>query len=237
MTAKADLSPIVANKKFRQAVSFAIDYEGLVNMVGDSAVRLHSVFPRGLLGADAVPPLKRDVAKAKALLAEAGYASGSKIPLMFQNLVMDGVDIPAIAQKVQADLAMIGVAVELVPQTYSVFMTAYRAGKCAMVIHLWRTDYPDSHAMAGPWGLKGGLAEKRLGFFNPENEKLVSQAIQTVDPNARIALYSKYLKNIQDDANFVSLVQPQENIAHRDSVKGFKYHPIVRLPIPLLSRD
>jgi peptide/nickel transport system substrate-binding protein len=238
MTAKADLSPIVANGKFRQAVSFAIDYEGLINMVGDSAVRLNSLIPRGLLGADTVPPLKRDLAKAKALLAEAGYASGStKLPLMFQNVVLDGVDIPAIAQKVQADLAMIGVTVELVPQPYAVFTPPFRAGKYAMVIHRWNTDYPDSHAMADSWGPKGGLAEKRLGYYSPENEKLARQAIQTVDPNARIAIYSKYLKNVQDDANFVSLVQPQENIAHRDYIKGFKYHPYNRVPIHQLSRD
>ena len=237
MTTKKEVSPEVANQKVRQAVSLSIDYDGLCNQVlAGAAVTPPSVIPNGFLGADSVPGLKRDVAKAKALLAEAGYPNGVKITAHYANLTMFGVDFNVVMQKLQADLKEAGITLELVPQEMSVFLEGYRGGKDAFVIGWQTPDFYDSHANAWALGASDGVFCKRMAYVNPENDKLVADAVKTTDPEARKALYAKLLKNIQNDANFLSLIQPKENVAYRDNIKGFEYHPVVKVDIPKLSK-
>jgi peptide/nickel transport system substrate-binding protein len=237
MTANPNISPIVANKKFRQAVAWAIDYDGLdKQLLADNAVTPPSILPYGFLGADTVPGFKRDLAKAKSLLAESGYKPGTKVTLSYPNTTLFGVDRNVVAQKLQADLLEAGITLELVPQEQSLFLQNYR-GQKDMIAMGWQTpDFPDSHANAWGFGATDGIFSKRLFYMNRDNDKLVAQGLEATDPKARAAAYAKLLKNIQDDANFIALVQPKENIAYRDYIKGLFYHPVVKVPITAISK-
>lgn len=237
MTANKDVSAVVANQKFRQAVALAIDHNGITEqLLAGNAVTPPSILPVGFLAADTVPLVKRDLAKAKALLAEAGYAGGIKVPLNFPNAVQNGVDINVLAQKVQADLAEIGITIEPIPQASTVFLDGYRNGKNAMSIARWTPDFPDPDANAGAYGPSTGIISKRIFYSNRDNDTLVVQALGVTDPEARKAIYAKLLKNIQEDANYVPLVQPKENLAYRTDIQGLKYHPVVKVPIIDLTR-
>ncbi len=237
MTANPQISPIVANKKFRQAVAWTIDYEGLTKqLLADNAVTPPSILPYGFLGADTVPGFKRDLAKAKSLLAESGYKPGTKVTLAYPNTTLFGVDRNVVAQKLQADLLEAGITLELVPQEQSVFLENYRGRKDMMAMGWQTPDFPDSHANAWGFGATDGIFSKRVFYVNPDNDKLVAQGLQATDPNVRKAAYAKLLTNIQDDANFIALVQPKENIAYRDYVKGLFYHPVVKVPITVISK-
>src|SRR5205807_2099462 len=71
------VSKELADKRVRQAVSYAIDYDGIIKgLVRDAGVRPPAMFPIGVLGVDLAMARQRDVAKAKQLLAEAGSPSG-----------------------------------------------------------------------------------------------------------------------------------------------------------------
>jgi peptide/nickel transport system substrate-binding protein len=237
MTANKNFSAIVANKKFRQAVAWAIDYDGLDNFVlAGNAVTPPSVLTYGMIGADSVPPFKRDVAKAKALLVESGYVAGTKVRFTYANTTMFGVDVNVVAQKVQADLKEIGVTLELFPQEISVWREEYRGAKAIMTLGWQTPDYPDSDSNAWGFGAVDGVFAKRMLYVNPETDKLQKQALLVPDPEKRKPIYAKFLTMIQDDANFVALVQPKENIAYRDNIKGMVYHPVTKAPIRLLSK-
>ena len=67
---------IFQDQKVREAFSLAIDREALVEFVLGAGSVPNGIFPVGSLGADdTVPAYEYDVEKAKALLAEAGYAN------------------------------------------------------------------------------------------------------------------------------------------------------------------
>ena len=70
-----DSFEILCKKEVRQAVAYAIDYEGIAKAVLNGyAARAPSIIPIGILGVDPSKTQGRDVAKAKELLTAAGCA-------------------------------------------------------------------------------------------------------------------------------------------------------------------
>jgi len=237
LTTVVTQSQAISNKKVRQAIEYAIDYDGLDNEVlSGYAVTPPSVIPIGYLAADAVPPIKRDLAKAKSLLTDAGYPNGVDVDLTYPNHNMFGVGWSIIAQKVQADLAEAGIRVKLVPQELSIFLQGYR-GKQDSFVFGWQTpDFPDPYNNAQAFGATDGVFAKRMSYVNPDNDKLLAQSIATTDPDQRKAIYAKLMTNMQDDAVFLPLVQPKESLAYRNVVQGFVYDPVVKVVLYQISK-
>ncbi len=67
----------MADPRVRQAVQSAIDVDGLVGALKGAGVAASGVVPEGLLGYDSSLTLHEDLAKARQLLAQAGYGPGA----------------------------------------------------------------------------------------------------------------------------------------------------------------
>jgi peptide/nickel transport system substrate-binding protein len=95
------------NPDVQQAVRFALDYDGINKLIGGPAVTPPSVLPQGFLGA--YPPeraIRRDVNRARDLLAKAGFPNGFNVDLEFPtDYSNSGVSFDVVAQKIQADLS------------------------------------------------------------------------------------------------------------------------------------
>lgn len=232
MTANPEVCAPCANQKFRQAVSYAIDYNGLNNgVLAGNAITPPSILTIGFLGADLVPPLQRDLAKAKQLLAESGVATGTVVQAKYANFNIYGVDYNIVMQKLQADLAEIGIALELVPMETSVFLQEYRGQKVGFAAGWWAPDYLDPHSNIDAFAIPTGVIAKRMFYKNLENVELVAKALQTTDREERAKLYAQIIRNLQTDANFLGLIQPKVVLAYRKNIEGYIYHPIGNLPL------
>lgn len=99
-----------ANLKVRQALQYAVDREGLAKAFGyGSAKPAYQVgSPTSMAYVSTLPQIKQDVAKAKQLLADAGYPSGFKTTV-YVNPLLDR----NAAVAVQAQLAAIGITADL----------------------------------------------------------------------------------------------------------------------------
>ena len=76
----------IANTDVRQAMKYLVDYQGLQDTMFNGTGIIHQTFlPDGQLGADNSTPFKLDVAKAKELLAKAGYPNGFNITMDVTN--------------------------------------------------------------------------------------------------------------------------------------------------------
>ena len=97
--------------RVRQAIAYAVDPEGLAVHKGKAvATAARSVVPIGYLGQiDAMPMEKRDLAKAKALLTEAGFPNGLKLKVVHTQLPT----LLASMQVVQAQLKEAGIDLQL----------------------------------------------------------------------------------------------------------------------------
>ncbi len=135
----------LSDPKVQQAMRYALDYEGIRALGGGQSVTPASMLPVGFLGAkEANSGLQRDVEKAKALLAEAGYGDGLAIDLAYPDFTFAGVNFGTFAQKVQADLNEAGFNVSLAPAEVQVALEAYRQGTEPFGLWLWLPDYMDS---------------------------------------------------------------------------------------------
>jgi len=118
----------MANLDVQRAIRLAIDYDGLVDLVGGGAIKLPSIIQLGFLGAlgpDAMP--KTDIAKAKELMAKAGFASGFKVDHeTAATAKTGGVAHLTLAQKLQTDLAKIGITTNIVVQDDATSLDRYR---------------------------------------------------------------------------------------------------------------
>ena len=95
--------PILSKEKVRRAIRYVVDYEGMANSFLAGQYKIHQAFwPSGLWGSLDEKPFELDLAKAKALILEAGHSDGFSI-------VIDTLrksPYPEIAQSVQASLTL-----------------------------------------------------------------------------------------------------------------------------------
>ncbi|MBM3302007.1 MAG: ABC transporter substrate-binding protein, partial [Deltaproteobacteria bacterium] len=138
MSPKPERNPVLSDKKVRQAINYAIDYEGISRMLGEAGHMIPTIFPNGFLGVDQemwdIVGERTNVEKAKALLEEAGYPRGEGVSFVL-SFRAESPDIE-IVQKIQSDLAAVGITVELEPMAAGAFWSAYREGRAHNVFTL-----------------------------------------------------------------------------------------------------
>jgi len=234
MTTSANISKPLADKRVRQAVRYAIDYSGILNgLLHGIGTRPNSMIPVGMLGNSTSTNnsllIQQNLTKARALLKAAGYSNGFSLKLSYDTKpsTFDGVLFEPLVNKVQNDLARIGIKVTLDPQVDAVLLPAYRAQKLQMLLYNWGVDFPDPNDYAGPFSPGGGPA-KRMYYTNDKNlTSIVTKADSISDSTQRAALYRTVQQTWLDESPWVGLVQPQNIIVLGKNVKGYVYSPIL----------
>ena len=146
---EAPTNPALQNKLARQAIGYAIDYDGIIkNLIGGNAVRPVSFLPVGVNGStEALTKeigFREDLAKSKQLLAQAGMPDGFKFQLAYGNAAIAGVGYQNLAQKLQSDLARVGIRAELTPMDQVNMRTMYLGGKLEAALTFWNPPAPEN---------------------------------------------------------------------------------------------
>ncbi len=228
MTTNVAINSALAERRVRQAIEAAIDYDGIIKgLMRGAAVQIPSIIPVGLLGADAALAPKRDVAGAKRLLAEAGYPNGFSVRMVYPTRVLvGGLAAETLVTKLQADLAQIGVALQLEPRETVQWRADYRAGKLAITVADWTPDFADPHGWAIPFAVKGSSAARRVYYDNAKAGSLANEAGRLTDTAKRAAIYRELQRILIGDAAFVGLIQPKVHLAVSPRVGGVVYNPV-----------
>ncbi len=232
---------IMANPKVMQAIRYAIDYDGFKDLSGGKAAIPPTLVGVGFNGAwDASKAPKRDLAKAKALLTEAGYPNGFDIELQYPTkFARAGLDFDILAQKAQADLAEAGIKVTLKPADLQTELANYRAGKEGFGLWTWGADFPDINDRVA--FLPERLVGKRAGWTDATAtdtiKKLRDQAEIESDPAKRVQTWDQIQSYLVENSPFVPLVQPGRTVAMRKNVNGYTYNDQFLIQPFLLSKD
>jgi peptide/nickel transport system substrate-binding protein len=225
-----------------QALKYAIDYEAIAKNITPNLWTVWQAFlPKGVPGAISDTPFKKDVAKAKALLAEGGYPNGFEVTLdhFAQAPYSD------IAQAIQADLASIGVKAQLVAGEHKQVISKMRARQHQLVLQTWYPDYLDANSNAQAFcanpddsdSSKLKILAWRCHFFDKELTDAVEAAAKELDTPKRMAMYAKMQRDFMDRGPFVFLLQNAEVDVLRKGVSGLqigvlpdytRYAPIVK---------
>ena len=233
----AEVSKELSDKRVRQAVSYAIDYEGIIKgLVRGAGEQPPAMLPIGVLGVDRAMARKRDLAKAKQLLTEAGYPSGIPLKMNYWTAPLLGVPTEPLAAKLQADLGQAGIKITLEPKERSVMISEYRAGKPQLMLASWTPDFLDPDPWADAFYRTGSAATKRVKYDNPKMNDLIATAKKEQDPAKRDALYKEITKIALEDVPFIMLVQPKSYVGLNSALKGYAIHPIWFITVANLSR-
>lgn len=216
----------VAQDAVQDAVRLAVDYEGIKQLVGGSAATPVNIMPVDWAYAlDPNSAAKRDVAAAKAKLAEAGLANGFSVDLEYADFSSGGVSISTLAQKVQADLAEVGITANLVPGDIGPALEKYRAGQAAFGLWLWGPDFVDpidriAFTPGGNVGLRANWTEDKASAGL--NDAVKKAKVVTADAD-RNAAFTEIQQIMLDESPFVFLVQSGTQVAYNANLKDFIY--------------
>jgi peptide/nickel transport system substrate-binding protein len=182
-----------ADQKVREAVYYALDYEGLCEIAGNGAKTPYNIIQNGFPGYLGESPVARDLDKAGQLLEDAGYADGFTFECgVIPDMAPSGVAFMDCAVKIKADLEEIGLIMEIVPDEVSVYLDKMRNGQYQSCMNMWGPDYadPDNQLSFMP-GQNSGLRNNWTEDMAPELAALCAQAKQETDPAARVALFEE----------------------------------------------
>lgn len=174
--------------RVREAFDLALDRETIVEFAleGLGAVPTQMV-TESIFGYNpSLEPAAYDVAKAKALLAEAGYPDGFKVQLSYATDRLPVEMGPTVAQM----LASIGIDVEVNGVPAAVFNPARTRGEYSLYMASWGTvtgeaSYTLSSLMHTNDPEKGLGAFNVRGYSNPEMDKLIQEAGVEMDVEKR----------------------------------------------------
>ncbi len=228
-----DSFAIICKKEVRQAVAYAIDYEGIAKAVLNGyAARAPSIIPIGIIGVDPSKTQGRDLAKAKSLLAAAGYPNGVTLDLYYaSNATRD-----TVAAKLKNDLAEAGITLNLKPLEQSVYLTQMRAQQLPMAFGGWTPDYLDVTMWTDYFGLGDRSIAFRMWFQNADANKLATQIRTTSDPAIRKTAVEQLQAIFIEEMPFTMLYQSQYVHAFSKDLKGFKFHPVWFVDLSGLSK-
>lgn len=227
-------NPNLAKPEVREAMRYAVDYDGIQKNIVKSLYNVHQTFlPPNMLGAWKNNPYKQDVAKAKALLAKAGLPDGFAVTMEVRNTY----PYNEVAQAVQADLAKVGIKLTLNIADNKQTLAKYRARTHDIYMGEWSADYldPHSNAQGFAWNPDNSDASpyKMLSWRNawdiPDFTKRTDEALAEQDTAKRAALYQAMQKDFQPVSPYVVMFNKVSQVAMQSNVKDFTVGPIYDL--------
>jgi peptide/nickel transport system substrate-binding protein len=224
-------TPALANPKVRDALRYLVDYQGMVDTFLKGQAKVHQAFwPSGFWASLDDTPYSLDPAKAKALLAEAGYPNGLELTLDTSNSSPDF----NIAQSIQATMAQGGVKLNLLPAEQKAVITKYRARQHQMLLLYWGPDYMDPHTNADSFARNtdnsDNPATKPLAWRNawliPEISQMTAAAVRERDSEKRAEMYEALQRKVMAEGPFIIINQDTKQVALRSNVKNFVMGPV-----------
>jgi len=191
--------PLGTNAKLRQAINLAVNRKYIYNVILEGRGRpALSILPVGMMAHDdALIGNTYDPAKAKAILAEAGFPNGEGLPQLTM-LYKNDPDIKKIAVAIHHDLLSLGLKIDLQALDWGTFLDRVAKDPPDLFYLGWVADYNDPSNFlyylfhTRQWGAAGN--ETR--YSNPEVDKLLDEAGKSMDQGKRTELYQKAEKII-----------------------------------------
>jgi peptide/nickel transport system substrate-binding protein len=209
--------------RVRKAMSYAINRDGIVKKIMRGfATPAGQLSPRGYAGYDEslLPPY--DLAKAKALMKEAGYEDGFSISMIAPNNRYVG--DARIAEAVAAMLAKINIKVDLQTLPKAQYWQRFDARDGDMLMIGWQSDTQDSanfyEFLVMTPDAETGYGQYNAGdYSNPEVDRLTLQTQTMTDRAARAEVLKKIERILYDDAALLPLQWQHLAWAARKNVK------------------
>ncbi|MFN3924753.1 MAG: ABC transporter substrate-binding protein [Pseudarthrobacter sp.] len=212
------------NVKVRQAVALALDRQQLINVALAGEGVLTGPTPPALkewaIPGDQFPMNKRDVAKAKQLLAEAGYPNGFQTTLTSASNRDDFQDM---AQLIQSQLAEVGIKVTITPVEWAKYVDTWRAKGMDMTVGFNGGATDIDRSLHFYWSSAGGA--NVWNFASKDLDSLIDKARVEPEAKNRYQPYADAQKLVVDQVVNAFLASPNKFLAIRGNVRDYTPMP------------
>jgi len=217
---KAQANPLGKDARVREAFELSLDREGIVQVVmdGEATVGNQWVAPNNAFYAKGLPPPKRDIAKAKALLQQAGVPNPS-----FTLMTPTTSDAQKIAQVVQAMAKEAGFDVKIQATEFATSLNLADKGDFEAYVLAWsgRAD-PDGNIYSFV-GCKQPL--NYAGICQPEIDEQLNAARTASNLAARQKAYEQVAARVLKERPIVYLYHRNWLYAYNAKLSGIRSIP------------
>ena len=220
--------------RVRLAMVHAINSEGIAEKIMRGlATAAGQLSPPEYAGHDPGLVPRFDLAKAKALMQQAGYEKGFSVTMLAPNNRY--IEDARVAEAVAAMLAKINIKVDLQTMPKAQYWQRFdeRAGDIMMIG--WQSDTQDSanfyEFLAMTPDKDKGYGQYNAGnYSNPEVDRLTLETQTMTDPDARAEMLRKIERILYDDAALIPLHWQHLSWAARNNVKIGSVVNVIDMP-------
>ena len=212
------------DKRVREAVSIAIDRNAMVRgLYGGAAFVLNGVVTPGMPGHNpALAEIKFDPARAKKLMAEAGFPDGKGLPPV--DITSTEAFKDEITYYANQFNRVLGMPVNVKVVERATHIRAMNAGEVAFFPWGWTADYTDAaYYLSQMW--YGPSPYNRPRWKNAEYDRLIEEALTVADDAKRYDLYHKAEKVLLDDWGMAPVPMPASIALRKPNVRNVTLTP------------
>ncbi|MRI58289.1 MAG: peptide ABC transporter substrate-binding protein [Epsilonproteobacteria bacterium] len=215
-------NPKFQDRRVREALNLAVDRQEIIDILffSHASVCTGPFMPGTFAYDPTVQAPKRDLARARGLLKEAGY--DQEHPLEFEIATnSNNTTRLYAAQIIQQQLAQIGVKVRIRAMEWQAFLnTVVMPRRFETVLLGWGLGLtPDAYAIWHSEGDRPG-GFNFIGYKNPEVDRLIKEAETTIDHERLARLYKKIFRLIVQDIPYLFLYIPNSITAVNKAIKN-----------------
>lgn len=215
--------------RVREAISLAINRQQICDILGGTAKPLYAIIPPGVVnpatgvdfrkeGGDL---LTEDIARAKQLMAEAGYPNGEGFPTLNYLLNNNQMHID-IAQAIQGMLSTnLGITLELNVMEAQAFSADRRAGKFDIGRFGTSADFNDPMTWLSLYNSSTQYIKNLTGYSTPEYDALLAASDLELDPAARFAMLHEAEQLMVDSHWWLPVMTYDKPILVKEYVKNY----------------
>jgi len=229
---------LIRDKRIRQAINFAFDRKKMIrylrNNIGTPGNQ--GITPKGLPSFDSSQVFyDYDPARARQLLAEAGYPGGRGLPVITLTSTSDYLDI---CKYIQHQVASIGIELNIDVSPPAAVKEMKAEAKLAFFRASWIADYPDAENYLSMFYYKNFCPKgpNYTHFSNPEFDRLYEQAMSTVNDSIRYNYYRQMEKIMMDEAPVVVLYYDQVLRFVQKNISGLNSNPMNLLTLKQVKK-
>jgi peptide/nickel transport system substrate-binding protein len=230
----------MANPQFRQALSYGINRAHIIQVLGGEKVNqpLTHVLPQDIVGSKNIDLYPNDEAKAKSMLAAAGFPNGVTLKFLYRN-ASEGSS--KTFQTIQQDLSKIGIKVVGVPSPNADFYTKYlqvptvaQRGVWDLSLAGWGADWYGNAALSFFNPLFAGTKAfppvgSNFGLYNSATTNaMIQSAITAKTTDEATTLWGQADEQVMKDAPFYPITNPIQANYHASQVHNTVYVPAIQ---------
>src|SRR5713226_538923 len=207
--------------KVRQAIALAVDRESVLGpaVFGFGTPTLE-LFPPGYWAGLGTKPTTADVAKAKQMLADAGYPNGFSTTILSWSQYSF---LSNAAVVLQEQLKQIGISADINLEENAAFIKDYLDNNFDVTVSGTSAYVDPNDIYLANFGTN--QPSNAVRYSNPKADELIAAGVATTDQAKRKQVYQQLQQLLLDDAPWINLYIAQQFEAMKTYVKGYTHIP------------